>query len=96
MKKYKTYGFWIALSGAGVVFINALGKCFGFSVEEQVVSDIIMSMAGILVVLGIVVMPKNKEEQAQTKDEVEEEDLVISEEIDDEITESKQDLNKEE
>ena len=38
----------------------ALGKCFGFSVDNQLVSDIIMAVAGVLVVLGVVTMPKKE------------------------------------
>ncbi len=58
--KYKNYSFWTALAGAIVVFINALGECFGFSIDNDLVSGIIMSIAGILVVLGIVTMSDDK------------------------------------
>lgn len=63
MKKIKSYGFWTALSGAIVVLINAIGKCFGFSVEEEIVSNIIMAIAGVLVVFGVVSMPKKEDSQ---------------------------------
>lgn len=71
MKKIKSYGFWTALSGAIVVLINAIGKCFGFSVEEEIVSNIIMAIAGVLVVFGVVSMPKkedSKGDQQQAKE----------------------------
>ena len=59
MKKLvKSYGFWTALAGAVVVLVQALGKLFGFSIAEEVVSNLIMSIAGILVVFGVVVIPK--------------------------------------
>lgn len=70
-KLIKTYGFWTALAGAIVVLVNAIGKACGFFVEEETISDIIMAIAGVLVVFGIVSMPKqvkgkedpNKEEE---------------------------------
>lgn len=58
--RIKSHSFWTALSGAVVVLLQALGKCFGFAVNDEIVSGIIMAVAGILVVLGIVTMPKNK------------------------------------
>lgn len=57
-QKFKSYGFWTALAGAVVVFVEALGKCFGFTVESELVSGVIMAIAGVLVVLGVVTMPK--------------------------------------
>ncbi len=62
MKKIKSYGFWVALSGAVVFLVNALGRIFGFSVEDEAVSNVIMAIAGVLVVFGVVVMPEDNEE----------------------------------
>lgn len=67
-KKFKSYGFWTALSGAVVVLVEALGKCFGFSVDNEIVSGVVMAVAGILVVLGVVTMPKS-----ETENKIEEE-----------------------
>lgn len=61
-KKFKSYGFWTALSGAVVVLVEALGKCFGFSVDNEIVSGVVMAVAGLLVVLGVVTMPKSEPE----------------------------------
>ena len=57
--KIKSFGFWTALAGAVVVLINALGSVFGFQVQEELVRNIIMAIAGVLVVLGVVTMPKS-------------------------------------
>ena len=54
----KSYGFWTALAGALVVLVQALGGLFGFKVENQLISDIVMAVAGVLVVFGVVAMPK--------------------------------------
>lgn len=66
--KIKSYSFWTALSGAVVVLLQALGDCFGFSIQSEVVSGIIMAIAGVLVVFGVVSMPKSSSENKTDKD----------------------------
>ena len=53
-KRFTKYSFWVSLSGAVVILLNAFGKAFGFSVENKIVEDCIMAIAGVLVVLGVV------------------------------------------
>ena len=67
--RIKSYGFWTALSASIVLLVQAIGRCFGFQVEEHLVSDIIMSVCGVLVVLGIVVMPKKDNSSESTKNQ---------------------------
>ena len=57
--RIKSYSFWTALSGAVVIFLNALGDLFGFAVQDELVSGLVMAVAGILVVFGIVTMPSD-------------------------------------
>ena len=64
----KSYGFWTALAGALVVLIQALGKIFGFTIENEIISDIVMAIAGVLVVFGVVAMPKPQEEVDSKED----------------------------
>lgn len=73
-KKFRSYSFWISLSGAIILLINALGRAFGFSIENQLVEDIVLSIAGVLVVLGLVTMDfkPNDEEKEENDDEKEE------------------------
>ena len=73
-KKFRSYSFWISLSGAIILLINALGRAFGFSIENQLVEDIVLSIAGVLVVLGLVTMDvkPNDEEKEENNDEKEE------------------------
>lgn len=66
---FRSYGFWTALAGALVMLINAIGKCFGFAVEEEIVSNIVMAVAGVLVVFGVVAMPQKQEPANDKKDE---------------------------
>ena len=74
---FKSYGFWTALAGAVTILVSALGKCFGFSVDNTLITDIIMAIAGVLVVLGVVSMPKNdkkEEDKEETQSEEDEEE----------------------
>lgn len=52
--RFKTYAFWVAFSSAVVVLVQSLGKLFGFEIESSVVENVIMSICGVLIVLGIV------------------------------------------
>lgn len=88
MKKIRTYGFWVALSGAIVMLVNALGRAFGFEIEDKLVSDIILAFAGVLVVFGIVIMPQ-KEENDKVDDVQEVEQDKIEEQKDDNQDEAK-------
>ena len=93
MKKIRTYGFWVALSGAIVMLVNALGRAFGFEIEDKLVSDIILAFAGVLVVFGIVIMPQ-KEENDKVDDVQEVEQDKIEEQKDDNQDEAKKWYNK--
>ncbi len=64
----KSYSFWTALAGALVILVNSLGAVFGFQIEEKLISDIVMAVAGVLVAFGIVTLP------ASTKDKTTESD----------------------
>lgn len=70
--KFKNYGFWVSLSSAVVVLFEAIGRACGFIPDGQIINDIIMSVAGLLVVLGFVTMPaseKNKTDETKTNNE---------------------------
>lgn len=59
---FRSYGFWTALAGLLTIFIGALGKVFGFAVEDDIVTDIVMGIAGVLVLFGVVSLPKQDDE----------------------------------
>lgn len=77
-KNFRTYSFWVSLSGAVIILINALGRAFGFEIENQIVEDCLMGVAGVLVVLGIVYKKpeneNNNEKNAENNEENIEED----------------------
>lgn len=87
-KKMKTYSFWVSFSGALIILVNALGRAFGFKVENQVIEDCIMSIAGILVVLGVVTMGDKKiKNDDKSGDDVLDENEEKSDSENDTITE---------
>ena len=57
-KKIKSYGFWVSLSSALVLLATSLGNAFGFEIENKIIEDVVMSVAGLLAVFGIVSMNK--------------------------------------
>lgn len=72
-KKFKNYGFWTSLTAAIILFLNALGNAFGFSIENKIVEDCIMAFAGILVALGLV-SKSSKTENKEKENSVSEND----------------------
>ena len=58
--RIKTYNFWVSLSSAIFLLLKVLGTQFGFKVDESLFSDLITSLCGILVILGIIVPPSAK------------------------------------
>lgn len=69
-KKIKSYGFWVGLSSALVLLVNALGKAFGFEIENKIIEDVVMSVAGVLVVFGIVSMNKKNDDGSESDDQL--------------------------
>lgn len=85
--RIKSYGFWTALSGAVVILAQSIAKCFGMEIEEELISNIIMSICGVLVVFGVVTMPNKK---VDTEEDKEENSEIITEEKLEENEEEKQ------
>lgn len=99
--KIKSYSFWTALSGAVVVLLQAIGDCFGFSIQSELVSGIIMAIAGVLVVFGVVSMPNkdgstDKESEGQTENQTEENSEQTEDQAKENETEEKTETKTEE
>ncbi|MDE6583612.1 MAG: hypothetical protein K2K31_03085 [Clostridia bacterium] len=73
-KKFKSYNFWISFSGVLIIALNAFGKIFGFSIENQGIEECVLSVAGVLVVLGIVVKDDSNRSDETEGDKLEEKD----------------------
>lgn len=69
MKKIKKYSFWTGLSAAVIILFNALGKAFGFTIDNQIIEEVIMAVCGVLVALGIVCLPVKEEQEKSEKEE---------------------------
>ena len=67
----KSYSLWTALAGAVVVLVNAIGRACGFFVDGEIISNIIMAVAGLLVVFGVVTMPKSTKTEENKEEEKE-------------------------
>ena len=69
--KLKSYSFWMSVSAGLVLLLNNFGKAFGFVVESEAITEIVDSICGILVLFGVITMPKNEsdtiENDSQTK-----------------------------
>ena len=59
--RIKTYNFWVSLASALFLIINIIGQKFNFYVDEGIFNDLFTAICAILVLLGIIVPPKNKE-----------------------------------
>lgn len=64
-ERIKTYNFWVSLSSAVFLFLKVIGEQFGFTVDESIFSNLITSLCGILVILGIIVPPSHKNTNIQ-------------------------------
>lgn len=70
MKLIKSYNFWVALSGALGILAVSVAKIFGVEIASDGVSEIVMSICGVLIVFGVVVKPKKEENtEEQNKNE---------------------------
>lgn len=58
--KINTTGFWISLSGAILILLQSIGNIFGFKIEAQYFNEIITSICGVLVVVGVLIPTKNE------------------------------------
>jgi len=62
MKLIKSYNFWVSLSGAVGLLAVSISKLFGLNIGADGVSEMIMSICGVLIVFGVVTKPKNEED----------------------------------
>lgn len=85
MNKFKTYAFWIALSGAVIIFIQSVGDLFGFTIDGGLIENVIMSICGIMVVLGIVSKPTLEQKTDRVEEKNDNGNIKIIEESKDQI-----------
>lgn len=89
-ERMKKYSFWTGLSAALVVLCGVIAKCFGFSLDNQLIEDIVMAICGVLMALGVVCRPTKKESETETQEETETNEQNTEKSIDqEEITKNK-------
>ncbi len=54
----KTYSFWVSLASAIILIIKLIGQKYGLNIDENFISDLVTTICGLLVILGIIVVPK--------------------------------------
>ena len=66
-EKFKSYSFWMSVTASIILVLNNLGNVLGFSVQSETVTKIVDSICGVLILFGIITMPKSKEETDNEK-----------------------------
>lgn len=59
-EKFKSYSFWMSVTAAVILVINNIGKVLGFEVDGKVVTQIVDSICGVLILFGVITMAKTK------------------------------------
>lgn len=60
-EKMKSYSFWVSLTSAVVLVVKLVGQKYGLVIDDGFISDLVTSLCGILVILGIIVLPAKKD-----------------------------------
>ena len=66
-QKIRTYNFWISLSAAILIVVRLVGQSLGFVVDSVLFMDIATAVCGVLVVLGIIIMPASQQTTKKDK-----------------------------
>ena len=66
--KIRTYNFWISLSAAVLIVVRLLGQSLGFYVNSELFMDIATAVCGVLVVLGIIIMPASATSKVEKRE----------------------------
>ena len=75
--KLKSYSFWMSVAGGVVLVLNNLGVAFGFAIESETVIQIVDSVCGVLILFGIITMPKTEANENESNLSFEQNDNEI-------------------
>ena len=56
-QRLKSYKFWVAVSGAVVVFGKTLAEALGVQFDQDAVNTVLLSFCGVLSAIGIIDKP---------------------------------------
>ena len=73
-KKMSSYSFWTGLAAAVVILAKSIADIFGATVNEEIITNVIMAICGLLVALGFVTMPTAEQEKEETQIDEEKKD----------------------
>lgn len=62
--RVKTYSFWVSLASAVILIIKLIAQKYGLNIDETFISDLVTTICGLLVILGIIVIPKTDVKQS--------------------------------
>ncbi|MBR4270605.1 MAG: hypothetical protein IKQ31_02895 [Clostridia bacterium] len=62
-QKFNSYSFWVSLSSAMLILIQAIGTPAGLEISEEIYMSVVNSVLGVFVLLGIVPKPTSKTEE---------------------------------
>ena len=92
--KFKSYSFWMSVTGAVILVLNNLGKAFGFAVDSEIITQIVDSICGVLILFGIITMTKSGKEESK-QDDVTAQDEEKQDETSQDDEKSKEDFETE-
>lgn len=69
MSRFREYGFWISLTGAVILLLQIIGRQFGFTINENFVNECVTAFCGVLVIMGILIKPKDHENDKDDNDD---------------------------
>ncbi len=72
-KKINTYSFWVSLSSALLIIVQAVGRPLGYEVDTEVYMSVINSVLGAFVLVGIVPKTSKLDVTSSTQDETQDE-----------------------
>ena len=62
--KFKSYSFWMSVTGAVILVLNNIGKVCGFTVNDIVFTEIVDSICGVLILFGVITISKDDKTNA--------------------------------
>ncbi len=80
--QFKSYTFWAGLASALVILAQSIAELFGYHFETSLIENIIMSICGVLVVLGIVKKPKISTQTAPPEENISDETTQDASDVD--------------
>lgn len=57
-EKLKNYSFWVGLVASIMLVVKFIAESFGFSIDEEVVNNVVNAILGVLTVVGVINKPK--------------------------------------